>query len=38
MEANAISGTAEPLRTPYIDYRPGATEFNLHAFVERVNP
>ncbi|MEX2031387.1 MAG: hypothetical protein WEA81_00840 [Dehalococcoidia bacterium] len=38
MEANAISGTVKPLRTPYIDYRPGATEFNLHAFVERVNP
>lgn len=38
MEANAISGTTEPLRTPYIDYRPGTTEFNLHAFIEHVNP
>lgn len=38
MEANAISGATKPLRTPYIDYRPGTTELDLHAFVERVNP
>ena len=37
MEANAIEGTTEPLRTPYIDYRPGA-DGALHAFIERVNP
>lgn len=37
MEANAIEGATEPLRTPYIDYRPG-TDGALHAFIERVNP
>ena len=37
MEANVIEGTTEPLRTPYIDYRPGA-DGALHAFIERVNP
>ncbi len=37
MEANAIEGTNEPLRTPYIDYRPSA-DGALHAFIEQVNP
>jgi len=37
IEANAIAGSLVPLRTPYIDYRPGS-DGALHAFVERVNP
>jgi len=37
MEANAIQGTTEPLRTPYIDYRPAA-DGAVHAFIERINP
>ena len=36
MEANAIEDAEVPLKTPYIDYRPG--EGGTHAFVERVNP
>lgn len=38
MEANAIQGANEPLRTPFIDYRPVAGSAELHAFVEHVNP
>ena len=38
MESNAIAGTGEPLRTPYIDYRPSSAGTGVHAFVERVNP
>ena len=38
MEANAIAGTEQPLRTPYIDYRPSSDGTGVHAFVERVNP
>lgn len=38
MEANAIEGVNEPLRTPHIDYRPGPDGSAIHAYVERVNP
>lgn len=38
IEANAIAGATEPLRTPYIDYRPSSDGTGVHAFVERVNP
>ena len=37
IEANAIEGSTVPLRTPYIDYRPGS-DGAVHAFVEHVNP
>src|SRR5690606_12475848 len=33
MEANAIEGTNQPLRTPHIDYRPGPQGRETHAFV-----
>lgn len=38
IEANAIEGSSQPLRTPHIDYRPGPDGSTIHAFVERVNP
>src|SRR5690606_10526547 len=33
MIANAIQGSTEPLRTPYIDYRPGPDGEAIHAYV-----
>lgn len=36
--ANAIQGSDEPLRTPFIDYRPGRDGQATHAFIEHVNP
>lgn len=38
MQANAISGTNLPLRTPHIDYRTGLDGRTVHAFVELINP
>ncbi|MGE3961853.1 MAG: hypothetical protein AB7F65_09255 [Dehalococcoidia bacterium] len=38
MLGDAIEGSREPLRTPYIDYRVGPDGRTTHAYIERVNP